>query len=86
MLLIPLVAWLRMALKNWESWIVLGGVAGLELGIWMLFLATISGNWENPAMFLPLPLLGLTVLMGMELDDWWRNRRPSIVFRSDDAP
>jgi len=86
MLLIPFVAWLRMALKNWESWIVLGGAGGLELGMWMLFLATISGNWENPAMFLPLPLLGLTVLMGIELNDWWRNRSPSIVVRSDDVP
>jgi hypothetical protein len=86
MLLIPFIAWLRMALKNWKSWIALGGVGGLELGLWILFLATISGNWENPVMFLPLPLVGLTILIGVELTNWWRNRRTSIVVRADEAP
>jgi hypothetical protein len=66
MLLIPFIAWLRMALKNWKAWIALGGVGSLELGLWILFLATISGNWENPVMFLPLPLLGLTIFLSLD--------------------
>jgi hypothetical protein len=85
MLLIPLIAWLRMALRNWESWMVLGGVGGLELGLWILFLATISGNWENPIMFLPLPFLGLIALTGIELSNLWRNRRTRIAVRTDDT-
>ena len=67
MLLIPLFAWLRRALKQWWGRWVLIGVCGLLVALWALFLGTIQGEWENPVMFLPLPLLCLAVLVGGEV-------------------
>ena len=66
MLLIPLFAWLRRALKRWDRrWVLVTmGVSGLLVALWALFLSTIKGEWENPVMFLPLPLLCLAVLIG----------------------
>jgi len=66
LLLIPLFAWLRRALKQWKPLPVAMGVSGLLVGLWVLFLSTIKGNWENPLMFLPLPLLCLLMLTGIE--------------------
>jgi hypothetical protein len=80
MLLIPLIAWLRAALKRWRPWIVLSGVSILHLALWTLFLVTIKGDWENPVMFLPLPLLSLGILIGIELSNsrWLRHsERPT---------
>lgn len=77
MLLIPLFAWLRRALKRWDRWWVVIGVIGLLVALWVLFLNTINGNWENPVMFLPLPLLSLAVLVGIEAHHWWATRQPA---------
>jgi hypothetical protein len=74
MLLSPLFAWLRGALMRWGRWRVLIGVSGLLVALWVLFLGTIKGDWENPVMFLPLPLLSLAVLVGIEIDHWWATR------------
>jgi hypothetical protein len=41
-------------------------VGGLLVVLWVLFLGTIQGNYENPAMFLPLPLFSLAILVGAE--------------------
>jgi hypothetical protein len=65
-LLIPLFAWLKRALGHWKRWQVLTAVGGLLVVLWVLFLGTIQGNWENPVMFLPLPLLSLAILVGAE--------------------
>lgn len=70
MLLVPFFAWLRAALDRWGVWPTVGGVAVLEFGLWGLFATTISGDWENPVMFLVLPLLSLAVLVGGELARW----------------
>jgi len=77
MLLIPLFAWLRRGLTRWGRWWVLVtiGVGGVLVVLWMLFLGTIKGDWENPVMFLPLPLLSLAVLVGVEINHWWTTRR-----------
>ncbi len=63
MLLIPLFAWLRRALERRWRWWVLVGAGGLLVALWALFLGTVKGEWENPVMFLPLPLLSLFVLI-----------------------
>jgi len=70
LLLIPLFAWLRRALERWGRWWVLTGISGLQVALWTLFLSTISGNWENPVLFLPLPLLSLVVMLGIEINHW----------------
>lgn len=72
MLLIPFFAWWRAALDRWGVWPAVGGTAVLEVALWGLFAATISGDWENPVMFLVLPLLSLAVLVGSELIRWRR--------------
>ncbi len=75
-LLIPLFAWLPRALKQWgRGWVVIGA-SGLLTALWVFFLSTIQDNWENPVMFLPLPLFCLLVLVGIEAHRWWTNRRP----------
>lgn len=65
LLLIPLFAWLRLGVKRWG----VGGTAVLTVlvsaGLWVLFLATIAGDYENPILFLPLPFLCLAVLIGL---------------------
>jgi hypothetical protein len=66
MLLIPLYTWMRRALKRWGRWRVLTGVTVLLIALWVLFVGTIKGNWENPVMFLPLPLFSLVILVGAE--------------------
>jgi hypothetical protein len=38
-------------------------LAGLLVGLWALFLATVEGNFEQAAMYLPMPLLLLGWLM-----------------------
>ena len=90
MLLIPFFAWLRPALAparvssgrqggrggRWRRAAVVTAVAVLELGLWALFLATIKGDWENPALFLPLPLLSLVVLIAIEVSQWRAGRLP----------
>jgi hypothetical protein len=76
LLLIPLFAWLRRALAKWRALPVTIGVSALLVGLWVLFLSTIRGNWENPLMFLPLPLLCLFVLMGAESRPLLASLRP----------
>lgn len=66
MLLIPLYTWMRRALKRWGRWRVLTGATVLLIALWVLFVGTIKGNWENPVMFLPLPLFSLVILVGVE--------------------
>ena len=66
MLLIPLFAWLKRALECRKRWQVLVAVGGLLVVLWVLFLGTIQGNYENPVMFLPLPLFSLAILAGVE--------------------
>ena len=77
MLLIPLLAWLRKALERRERWWVLIGVGAGQVALWFLFLSTIKGDWENPVLFLPLPLFCLVVLVGVEITRWRAARHPA---------
>jgi len=65
LLLLPLVFWLAQWAKRW--WIVLPLSLALLMGPWVLFLATVRGEAEQPVMFLPLPLFVLTYLLAIGL-------------------
>lgn len=60
--------------ERWERrggvWVVFA-VLSLTVGLWSLFLFTIEGNLEGPAMFIPLPLL---TLGGLWWSRWWATR------------
>jgi hypothetical protein len=86
MLLIPLFAWLHTALaKRGHRWSV-AAVLGLEVVLWILFLTTIHGDWENPIMFLPLPLFCLIILMANEIRSWSTRNRSTTPFGSGTSP
>ena len=79
--LIPFFAWLHAGLKKWGRWWISLGAAILLVGLWALFLGTIHGDWEDPIMFLPLPLLSLAILVGNEYKRWQSKRYSAIVSR-----
>jgi hypothetical protein len=51
-------------------------LAGLGLGLWALFLATVVGNVEKPVMYLPLPFFSLVGLWWVR---WWAIRPPRLM-------
>ena len=55
------------------------GMVTLQITLWILFLSTISEDWENPMMFLPLPLFSLAVMVGIEIN-CWRAKRQAMNF------
>ena len=59
-------------------WIALGG---LLIGLWALFFATVNGNAESLAMYMPLPFL---MLFGLWWVRWWAIR-PSRLLLEDFA-
>ncbi len=63
LLLIPWFAWLTMAAQQRGKLPVFALFAICSIALWALFLTTISGNEENPVLFLPLPLLSVTMLL-----------------------
>ena len=63
-LYIPLFLLLKVAadrLPHGNGWVAAFYLVSI-IGVWALFLATISGDLEHPIMYLPLPLLLLAVL------------------------
>jgi len=61
---------------RWPSagtWIVWGLIALFLVGLWFLFVDTVQGNLEQPAMYLPLPLF---CLFGLWWVRWWSIRPP----------
>ncbi len=66
-LLIPFFAWLHLGLKRWGVWPIVSITAVIIIGLWALFLNTLSGDYENQLLFLPLPLLSLAILIASEL-------------------
>jgi uncharacterized membrane protein len=50
---------------------IFGIIAVLLIGLWWLFLSTVEGNVEGPAMYLPLPILAFT---GLWWTRWWAVR------------
>ena len=85
LLLIPLFAWLAAAMRHRWRWLVALAAAAVEIGLWVLFLSTIHGDWEDPVLFLPLPLLALAVLIGLEIRDWRARRAPAPAPETDHA-
>lgn len=79
LLLIPLFAWSYQAARRWGKKPVLVGVLLLSAGLWALFLSTIEGNYENPILFLPLPLLSLTILLAQEVIRRQRPRAGKVI-------
>ena len=70
LLLVPMFAWLVQASQRWGKWPAFIVFLLLSVGLWTLFFSTISGDYENPVLFLPLPLLSLAVLLGQEVVRW----------------
>jgi hypothetical protein len=85
LLLVPLFAWLSAAMRRGWRWPLTAAVVGLEVALWFLFLGTIHGDWEDPIMFLPLPLLSLGVLVAVELVCWWRGRSARVASQAGPA-
>lgn len=86
MLLIPLFAWLHTGLAKRRSRWHVAAVLGLEVVLWILFLTTIQGDWENPIMFLPLPLFCLIVLVANEIRSWSTRHLPATPLGADRSP
>ena len=86
MLLIPLFAWLHTAFARWERRWPVAAALGLEVALWILFLTTIRGDWENPIMFLPLPLFCLIVLVANGVRSWSTRHLPSTPLGADHSP
>ncbi len=63
-LCIVFAAWTRPGARG-ARLAVLGGLAGLWVGLWALFLATVQGNAESAWMYLPMPLLTLAGLLAV---------------------
>jgi hypothetical protein len=68
LLLIPIFAWLYAGVKRWGGWPIAGITAVIIIGLWLLFLNTLSGDYENQIMFLPLPFLSLLILIVSEFN------------------
>lgn len=66
LLLIPLLAWLAAVRTRWKWWVIGLAVILVYAAIWLLFLETIQGDYENPLLLLPLPILTLLVLAAQE--------------------
>jgi hypothetical protein len=78
MLYIPLF-WLlqQMATRwRWGELAVVGVYAVSFVAIWLLFLTTLVGNYENPVMFLPMPV---ALLLAMVLSQNWLQRETTSV-------
>ena len=82
LLLIPLFDWLnRLRVRQAGTagtWLMAIVMLILVIFPWALFLQTIEGNLENPLLFLPLPLLSLIVLAGIEISQWRAARRQAV--------
>lgn len=70
LLLIPLVAWLYVGVKRLGVGVTAVLVVLLNVAVWQLFFALLSGDYENPVQFLPLPLLTLFFLLLQEYAAW----------------
>jgi hypothetical protein len=78
LLLIPLFIWIREARERWGLGLVWIGATGLLIALWILFVISLRWNREHPLMFLPVPLLTLTILALSEFSRW-RSRRQAMI-------
>jgi hypothetical protein len=72
LLFIPLFLWFWQGLKGWGRLPSIVMAVVLIFGPWILFLTTITGDYENPILLLPLPFFCLVVL-GLQM--WLMRRR-----------
>jgi hypothetical protein len=72
LLFIPLFLWFWQGLKGWGRLPSIVMAVVLIFGPWILFLTTITGDYENPILLLPLPFFCLVVLA---LQMWQMRRR-----------
>lgn len=63
LLVMPFIAWLAASRARPWAWPVFTLAAIVLVAIWILFFQTIRGDYENPILFLPLPLLALAVIV-----------------------
>ena len=75
---VMLVPVLLLVFRIWEQrWkaagtgLILASLAGLSVGLWLLFLGTVEGTIESPLMYLPLPFFCLISLWWVR---WWALR------------
>lgn len=71
LLLIPFFVWFLNLKESRGVATAITTLLAMELALWVLFFATISGNYENPLLFLPLPFFTLAVLIFQE----WNHRQ-----------
>jgi lipopolysaccharide export LptBFGC system permease protein LptF len=55
----------------------------LGVGLWGLFLATVEGNAESAAMYLPVPIL---MLVGLWWIRWWARRESRLLLEHATHP
>jgi hypothetical protein len=72
LLMVVLIPWVYTAVRRRGTVKTAVLVLIVEAGVWVLFFNTLSGNYENPLLFIPLPLLTLLILLGRE---WTRRRQ-----------
>jgi len=72
-LLLPLIAGIYYAVRTWGGWKTAVFVALVWSSFWLLFITTISGDYENQIMFLAAPAV---VLVGLCLAEWKLYRQP----------
>jgi hypothetical protein len=75
LLMVVLIPWVYTAVRRRGTVKTAVLVLIVEAGVWVLFFNTLSGNYENPLLFIPLPLLTLLILLGRE---WTRRRRREV--------
>ena len=72
-----------------ERWHIIGKVfvyfalLAFGIGLWILFFKSVSGNIENPIMYLPFPLFCLAGLWWIR---WWATRAPRLPIESFRTP
>lgn len=70
-LLIPLLAGIYQLTKRWGGWKTAVLTILILVGLWVLFIITISGDYENQLLFLPVPFI---VLIGLLVTEWQLSR------------
>ena len=66
-LLLPIIAGIYYAVNTWGGWKTAVFVALIWSSFWLLFITSISGDYENQIMFLAVPTL---VLIGLGFTEW----------------
>ncbi|MDF1500346.1 MAG: hypothetical protein P1P76_07755, partial [Anaerolineales bacterium] len=69
------------AFRAWEDrwpggrWLTWGILVSVLFVLWALFLLTVEGNIEHPAMYLPVPYLSMAMLLWTR---WWTVTRTKL--------